>query len=796
MIRFIESNNDIINSLQSIDFDEDILKDYLILDKSIWENGRKYFTKNSMAALVPVVNNEHQIICYAWQDKEARRELRMLWELEKHNGVMDFHDLYPEYTGVTIHECNELAWYMVEYLVKRGIPVNVDGKFWNELGVESCNHAITDNQNYVIWAEGIHQKSGNWKQERLRSASVEFECIDKIYEANIKAGKITDADRDCQALMERLKKEKEIVIRGTGTKAQDAYDWLLSNGIDICAFQSGKSNDGRKSLFGKPILRKAEIEEQFKKAVVLECAAKHSAWGFGDVDAYAYEGYERNVRYLLLRDYLEVPENNLKHIFVGKNLTLIGDIRLCNRAYRWWKQNGEAIEKIRYWDILEENGTEIEKFQLSMVDKSDLSGNSVYLVFMPVYSYKDYLTKETLVKNELIKGKIVEYGIFDYTDYFSDLMKCIHLETGISKYKRRELRPAGILLGAIPPFSGNLLFRQILDGHPQIIVMDQVNPNIGTFLCIDLYSICIRLAEEQSDDILSDFWALYQSEVGAEVIERDFSDKEKFNQKMIELLSLSDYFTSQELFVMFHLANSTMFGREVKNLNSTVIYWEPHCWERKYVREWAYWLGSSEVNGFTVSMARNRYIHAGSSIRLMPKLDWRAVSNCLYGWSYVKSNKKYEYWQYCTIKFEELKCHPKETLTGLCEWLGISYSDILMETTFHGEKAFYDRRVTGFDIKPTYNLYEEYFNVFDRMRISIISGSYQKQYGYPYVSCLEFSRRELQEMFLKDFRWEKLPGAMDGKNEENIRIVLNRIKYLLWLERYAEIMQVEIMEEY
>lgn len=71
-----------------------------------------------------------------------------------------------------------------------------------------------------------------------------------------------------------------------------------------------------KKLFGKPILRKAEIERKFAEAVILECSAQNSAWGFGDVDAYDYEGYKRNKRYFLLRDYIEVPENNLTNILI------------------------------------------------------------------------------------------------------------------------------------------------------------------------------------------------------------------------------------------------------------------------------------------------------------------------------------------------------------------------------------------------------------------------------------------------------------------------------------------------
>lgn len=798
MIRLIETNKNTLNLLseETVCFDGNIQNEYLVLDETIWEKGREYFLKNIEADPIPVVNTKQEIVCYAWLDREARREVRMLWELSKCGDAIGFHDVYPEYTGVTIHECNELAWYMAEYLINEGVPVKVDGKYWRELGMKGGSDNIPSDCNYEIWAEGVHQKSGNWKQERLRSSSAEFECIDKIYEANIKAGKITNADGNVQALLDRLRKEKQIVIRGLGTKAQDAYDWLLSNGLDICVFQTEKKSNGRKSLFGKPILRKAEVEDQYKQAVILECASKHSAWGFGDVNVYAYGGYERNVRYLLLRDYLEVPENNLMNIFQGKNLVLMGDIRLCNRAYRWWKLNGEGIGEIKYWDVLGENESEKTKFQIPMENKEGFSENSIYLVLMPEYAYKEYLTEEIKEKKASIIEKIGEHGIFDYTDYFSDMMKCIHLQSETPTY-RKGLRPKGILLGAIPTYCGNILFRQILDGHPQIVKMEDMGLMEVPFLSLDLYNICIRLAEEESKDILTDFWALYQREARSQRIEKDFPDIEKFNKEMERLLSLSTRFTSQELFVMFHLANNVMFGRETKDIDSMVVYWEPHMSDRKYVREWAYWLGSDDVKGFTVSTVRNRYIWAGSVMRYMRNPHYLSTFYAICSQlCFVKNENIYKNWSHSMIKFEELKCHPKEILTELCEWLEIPYNDILMETTYHGEKAYnIDGKITGFDLKPVYNLYEEYFSAYDRMRICIFAGSYQKQCGYPYVNCTEFSRRELQEMFLKDFRWEKLQFGK-GKKEDSIWEIVCRIRYILWLERFAEITETEIIEEF
>lgn len=782
MIRFCE------NGASSVEY-ESLPEACLIMDETIWQRGREYFTKHEKMDIFPVLDRNNQLICYAWQDEEANREVRMLRELSELNSAVSFRGLHQDCVNVTIHGCNELAWYMREYLIKNGISVNVEGRFWKELGVqeEKCN--IPEYQNYEIWAEGVHQKSGEWQRERLRSASVEFECIDQIYEANIKAGKITDCDTDIEKLLERMRQEKEIVIRGTGTKAQDAYDWLLTNNIEVCAFQSERDGNGRKSLFGRPVKKRAEIKEQFKEAIIIDCSAQHSSWGFGEVDTYDYEGYERNKRYFLLRDYIEIPENNLMRVFKKKKLILTGDIRLCNRVYRWCRQHGMEHERICYWDVF--GDTEIKKFQIRIIKREITEENTVMLV-LPEYSFEPYMTKEAVDKKNLYITKFKEYGITDWSDYFSDMMKCIHLETETFKLDKKELCPAGILLGAIPGFCGNILVRQMLAGHPQIILIEEY-----TALNNELYYICIRLAEENANDILAAFWELCHAEMKEDRFSAFFDkDTEKFNEKMAELLKIGDNFSSQELFVMIHLSYIAMYGGDVSNLEETIIYWEPHMWDREYVREWAYWLDCENVKNFTLNVARNIYVRAGSFLRYSRKLNWEDKKFVHILWKYGKTGtvlkNGYEY----TLKFEELKCNPKETLIRFCEWLGIKFDDSLMETTFHGRKAFYDGVITGFDPKPAYNLYEEFFSVFDRMRICIVNHSYQKKYGYPYIGCMNFSRRELQEMFLHDFRWEQSLHENEGRTRALIWDVQKYTRRRLWLERFAEVMEVEIDEEY
>lgn len=75
------------------------------------------------------------------------------------------------------------------------------------------------------------------------------------------------------------------------------------------------------------------------------------------------------------------------------------------------------------------------------------------------------------------------------------------------------------------------------------------------------------------------------------------------------------------------------------------------------------------------------------------------------------------------------------------------------------------------------------------MHLCLIDGPFQKEYGYSYVSCLEFSRRELQEMFLKEFRWEKLPEMEKGEDKINVWYLKERFGLLLWQIRFIEIME-------
>lgn len=92
-----------------------------------------------------------------------------------------------------------------------------------------------------------------------------------------------------------------------------------------------------------------------------------------------------------------------------------------------------------------------------------------------------------------------------------------------------------------------------------------------------------------------------------------------------------------------------------------------------------------------------------------------------------ESKNSLVYWKRIGIKFETLKIAPKETLMCICDELEIPWIDCLLKTTRRGDIAEYPLRngvVVGFDLKPVYNLYEEYLSDFDRFRVNMIFSKY------------------------------------------------------------------------
>lgn len=751
--------------LYAININSAIQSEYVILNQDMWKSARKIFDedgeKRGIDRLLPVLNDEYQLICFAYEDNDANREVRMLRELSEQPEALQFLDLYPECQCVKIHGFNELAYLFAMYLRSINIPVQVDGIMWHKfLNSDECD--APDYACMMIYAEGVVEKKQSLLENNLRSVSVEFECIDYIYELNIKKGLIKNTNGNLEKLVDYLKGEKEIVILGTSIESQKAYGYLEKNGVNVFCFMGQESH----RIFGKEILSYSDIRKICKAPIFVDCEAKDSAWGGGGVDYYDYMGYERNRKYILLRDYIEIPNESLVDAVKNKKVVLIGDCYLCQSLCDYLTSNGVLIEgqlvmsPQQVWD---------EEKHINYLDQ-----NATWLVVVPIVYDKNTVWERTW---KAVRDYINNKGVNDYTECFSYITTFIYVKKR-SIPIRKHFIPKKIILGSIMNHSGNIFFREVLDNHPSILMIGRYRE-----LNNNLFWICVSLSAVKAKDILPSFWGVFK-DFAIETI----YNKDRFDKKMTQLLETGERFTAQEIFVMFHIAYTYMFKENTIDIkvNDMVIYWEPHFMPRDILEDCVKWLGGCEGKNIPcgiVNVVRNLCIRAGSQIKDQFGRNMSPTRDIALKY-YSVEQKNYDEVERVVVKFEDLKCNPEKILLDLCEKWGIPWSDSFMETTEDGEKCVYDSGeyvVSDFDLKPVYNTYEKYLSEFDKLRILVMNAPWQKKYGYPYVELTQFSRRELQEMFLKPLRYEKLIGTCEDdelmmRMQQNIREWLQKAR--------------------
>lgn len=747
MIRFL--NKELHTDIQNMDINESV-----ILDQKILINAKNCMMQKN-CSVISVLDKKGQLSCFAFDDVDANREMRMLRELIENANALQFPDIYPEYRSVKIYGFNELAYSFANYLKMFGIAIEVEGEMWKNF-YENEKYGQPEGKCLTIYADGVDGNKSSWMENLLTSVSVEFECIDHIYEANLKSNIISDVKETGEELVKRLKSEKEIVILGSGVEQLDVYNFLKGQGVDICCFMD-ESNAGH-SMFGKQILNNSDVRKIYDNAIFINCESRHSAWGMGGVDYFDSIGYRRNERFWVFKDYFDITGDNLKNIMRSQKVALVGDLYLCKRLYAFLKNQNASV--IGYMNVLQ---ADIQS-DLPEVSIKDIDVNTTCLLVVPELFNPDSRKKRKDEMEKLLKY-IRDNHISNYTDYFSYTISFINIEAeGELKYTRDWIMPKHIVIGAIEGACGNTLFRELLDNHPKVMIISEYN-----YLNIDLMWICIRLSMESAENILPLFWACYGKES-----EQSIYDKKAFNYKMEQLLKENDRFTSQELFVMMHMSYMYMLGKDISDATDVIIYWEPHTVPRYILEESVRWLGTKRVSCDIVNIVRNICARNGSLIKECIREQW-GEGYIFYrlALSYPGIDKRnYEYSGRVVIKFEDIKKHPKAILANLCTRWDIPWSDTLMMTTYHGKSSSYDNGeslVKDFDLEAVYKTYDEYFSEFDKFRLSLINAPWQRKYGYPYTDIQLFTRRELQQMFLREFYFERLEEFHKEKTDIQLR---------------------------
>lgn len=746
----------------------------LLMDGDIWQSCRRFLQgsdqkKDHVTDLIPVKDADGELVAYGYQDHEANRELRMLKELRETEQALQFTDIFPEYKEVIIWGCNELAFFFAEYLKEQRIAVSVIGQYWNYFGYESCEQKISlgGGTVLVIYAEGIPLQNNSLYETVIRSASPEFECIDRIYEANVLVGRIRDTIGGLDKFIAKLKKEPEIVILGADRKAQDTYDLLMAHGIDICGF--AMQNKGDEMLLGRKIMSVEEAMGSLEHPVFLNYTGVHGALGEEWTEYFDYRGYERNGQYFLVRDYADIPTSNLIHVLHGKKVWLTGNPRLCQLL-------------TDYLNLIENGEVTVQYTELS--EKITAGEEDILCLVVPDYKRYSDTSEKVIKRKEMLRKKFAEMGFAGHTEYFV-CSRCfalidLYLNKGAEKYGVTELRPKGILLGRIPYFSGNIFLRGVLDGHPEVL------SSFYSDFYNNLFYYCICLANIDSDKVMPLFREMYGAESGGKDTYAILCS-EIFEERVKSLLSLKERFTSQELFVLFSIVYiEKISNRQISDVSKFIIYWEPHLIDRSEFPFYALWLEDWKVNGNTIVLCRDNMVRVGSNYNyhynymkehnILSLSRQTAIKRMFLDELWGGEDLEYQSWTEYKMRFEDIKTKPVEKLTEICGIMDIAWSDSMLRTTSDGKPSQFMGSI-DFDLKPVFNKYEDYFTEYDRFRISIASSPYQKRYGYTYDNCLKFTRREIQEMFLNPFLFDE--KAMFGEPGNDIDLH-EWIRWQLW----------------
>lgn len=767
---------------------EAVRTEYLVFNRDIWQNAHEYCRKHPYSGtkhLIPILDQEKQLYCFAYEDPDADREIRMLRELGELPDVVQFTDLYSEYRHVKICGFNELAYLFAKYLEILGVAVEVTGRMWQEFFVGQ-KYDGSDYECLTIYAEGVAGKKKYWKENLLRSVSVEFECIDKIYEENLRRGFIKDKNENRKALIAGLQNAETVAIFGTDIESQDAYDYLLCMEIDICCFVSETYKNHEVKLLGKPVLMLKECIAKYGNSIVfVDNHGQHSAFGcvvddVFHVDYLDYMGYERNRKFFLLKDYIQIKSDCLKTILQKNQIVVLaGDAALCERLVKYYK-NSECVGC--QFQFLETQHQPAIRTKLDLADPAQLEKEVLILVVEPEYLG---CTEEEGCKEKRGGISYLDLHHFtNYTDYFSYTKTWVALESETkNKYPLIGLQAGKIILGSIESCCGSYFFKGLLDNHPHIMLMCFDNFEA------DLFWFCVRLADKPADEVIEGFELLFRSASWLEEAEQKRSFRDGFIKRLSEILHQNPgHYTSQQLFILFYMAYTGLYGRNVENIREKVIYWAPHVLTA-IIEAYTQWLGADDMPCWVVNVVRNLCMSKGSRIKGIFEFNWAhpeyaykaVMEHYDGGWVPDTDNR-------IVLRFEDIKCNPKEELSDLCRKLGIPWSNSLMSTTHHnGQVWTYDngrKKMQDFDLSSVYYNYEEYFSEFDRFRIALICASWQKRHGYPYVDIQIFSRRDLQEIFLKDYRFgSRIFFECSGK----------RLDFFINLQRYVRQL---IQEEY
>lgn len=576
-----------------------------------------------------------------------------------------------------------------------------------------------------------------------------------------------------------MKIDGNIIVYCAKGYGERVYLELLSIGCRVVAFcdNARLNQDGMR--LGLPVYSYQDCRMNYPKAVYVVANSTYAIAIEIGIEL-EKDGYVKDYSYFLsieleMRGELSEYKGSVKKVLDNQTLILFGRSFLCELFVKW-------IQEMRW-------NTKV----LVCPSEDDID------CFSNQYSDAIWIPLEMgialgmLEKNEHLVQILQSHRICSFSRFFEEnALYCEELAVGdMKEVNQLGVQVKKVLFLKASAVSGSSLVAAVLDSHPNIL---SLGVNIWEVNIWHIVKKAVIATGESLAEIITGEINYYWQTTGGnkiswlkdyqKVLERYFQKGKKYSEK--------------DLFLLIYLAYYE-FLHGVPLRGEAVIYMDPHANElmRDSILTWLEQMGFEVI---LLEMIRTPFKRLGSAIKfelhLLKTQNKLVKPYKIFRLLYMMSGeilyqKELEH-QLVRIRFEDLKMYPQQILIKLCNILGISWSDTLLETTEAGKESVYAVNgdyITGFDLKPVYYTYDEFFDAFDKFRLDLIFREKNKAYGYSYVDKKKYpiSLEKLVKLFELPFRFEQFMCFEDEVERERYHKRMGKLcTQLLYLEENKE----------
>ncbi|RKI43205.1 hypothetical protein D7V96_04260 [bacterium D16-59] len=581
--------------------------------------------------------------------------------------------------------------------------------------------------------------------------------------------------------MERLLKE-DIVVYCAAGYGEKIYLKLVSAGCNVIGFCDNAERNKDILLLGKPIHNYSECRQKYPYAIyVIANSTFITARKISK--ELEHDGYVKNITYFIadeleLQNLLPDKSENAGFCLTVKErpIILFGSLFLCNFFRKWVEsliQNSEV-----YICTSEDEISEYQKYADA--------------IWIPLAMNISYMLPARTNKGLLLVQSLQNHGVKSFSRFFlSNLVYCEEHSSVCNKedvfVNDYSALVKKVLFLKRSGYSGSIFIDSILDFHPDIL-----------YLGLNMWSQSIwhviKKAMEKEEDYIGEIIRQIEKYLLLSKGSTEWLDEYRIILK--KYIRDGKVYSERDLFIIIHLSYyEFLHGCPPDGKKPLVIYMDIHSnmVMRDVVFSWLDWMGFEVV---LLEMIRSPYKRLGSNIKAIlayyEHLTPANILGLLEAFSEERVEQSERKYDLIRIRFEDLKMYPKIILSKLCQIVGISWDDSLLETTSDGKESAYiinGSSVTGFDLKPVYHPYEEYFDAFDRFRLDLFFREKNKAYGYSYVDREKYwmSLDEFGKLFEIPFQFEKFMLFQDEAGRKNYHVRLGELcMQILYMEENKE----------